>query len=126
VLCNAGIERSTPDPRTLVEALTPDADFEIVGEEDVDGVRTTHLRARNPGTVAASAIAGEQMPETTVAALDVWVDGDDVARRFDATLETAIDTPYVTELSLRFSDLGEDIVVAVPTEFEDFTACEEP
>lgn len=144
VLCNAGIERETPDPRTLVEALTADADFEIVGEEDVDGVRTTHLRARNPGAIPAATIGG-LMPSSTVTAFDVWVDGDDVARRFDATVETEFEEvlgppipdipgsedipndtgPWVTEWSLEFWDLGEDINIAAPTEYEDVTNCDD-
>jgi hypothetical protein len=47
-----------PDPRDLAGALTPDAEYQVVGEqvvgeEVVDGVRTTHLRAGNPAVVSA-------------------------------------------------------------------------
>lgn len=119
VLCNDGVARSTPDPRDLAGALTPDAEFAVVGEEVVDGVRTTHLRAGNPAAVSAE-IVGETATGADVVALEIWVDGDDVTRRLDAEVDATPESTHA-EWSVRFSDLGDDIDIAAPAQFEDET-----
>lgn len=139
VLCNDGA-RLTPDPRSLASVLRPEADFEVVGEELVDGEWTTHMRARNPAGIPTDAIDGFDNLldgleiagwDKVVTAFDIWVDGDDVARRIDADVEaetiddrTGEERSAQGEWTIEFSDLGEDVVITAPTEFEDVT-CEE-
>jgi hypothetical protein len=126
VPCNE-TERITPDPRSLAAMLTPDGDFEIVGEEEVDGVPTTHLRARSPDVLPADLYDGEGDDDVTMnvgvtTGLDIWVDGDDVTRRFDAEFEMSYDSgpTEVIGWSVQFSDLGEDITVEAPADYEVF------
>jgi hypothetical protein len=121
------------DPRGLLAVLEPAAGFEVVGDEVLDGVPVTRLRATTPGAVDASVLAlGEAAPPvSSVEELEVWVDQDRVLRRIDLT--TASDPgseivdgrgpvemdPVVTEASVRFADLGEPLTVEAPATYED-------
>jgi len=121
------------DPRGLLTVLEPAAGFELVGEEELDGVAVTRLRATTPGALDAGALdLGEATPSGgTVEELEVWVDQDRVLRRIDLT--TVFDPggeihgdrgfvemePVVTEASVRFTDLGEPLTVEAPATYED-------
>lgn len=76
------------EPRALLAALEPSAGFEVVGDEELDGVAVTHLRATTPEGVdpAELRLAEATMTVGSVTALDVWVDGDDVVRGIDLTM----------------------------------------
>jgi hypothetical protein len=128
------------DPRGLLAVLEPDAGFEVVGDEVLDGVAVTRLRATTPGEVDADALdLGEATAiGGTVEELEVWVDADRVLRGIDVTLVRELDDgtvvlrdvgdgvrleiatePVVTRASVRFTDLGESITVEAPATYED-------
>jgi hypothetical protein len=106
------------DPATLLAALG-DVPFETVGDEDVDGVATRHLRATDPEEIDAAAFAiGFNIRHDTVTALDVWVDGDDLVRRIElSTFDPAED--WSSSFSIRFSDFGAPITIEPPEHFVD-------
>ena len=116
MLCN-DVARSSADPRDLAGALTPDADFEVLGQETTGGVPTTHLRAGDPAAVSAE-VVGENAPGADVVALDIWVDGDDITRRLDAEVDGTPESTHA-EWSVQFSDLGGDVAITAPAQFED-------
>jgi hypothetical protein len=104
----------TADPRLLLAALAPAAAFEIAGDERLDGVDVTHLRATTPDDIdgmslgLADAMTGYIAPDTPeefgtseITALDLWVDGDDVVRRIDIAITT---TSYHTTMEVLEED----------------------
>jgi hypothetical protein len=123
------------DPRGLLAVLAPDAGFELVGDDTVDGVDVTRLHARTPEAVAAAdlKLGDATMPDATVTALDVWIDRDDVVRRIDLTMtanrrETELDLDtgtsrllpaMVSRISLRFTDIGVPQTVEAPASSRD-------
>jgi len=123
------------DPRGLLAVLAPDAGFELVGDDTVDGVDVARLHARTPEAVAAAdlKLGDSTMPDSTVTALDVWIDRDDVVRRIDLTMtanrrDTVINPntgtsrllpPEVSRLSLRFRDIGVPQTVEAPASSRD-------
>ena len=123
------------DPRGLLAVLAPDAGFELVGDDTVDGVDVTRLHARTPEAVAAAdlKLGDSTMPDATVTALDVWIDRDDVVRRIDVTQtanrrETEIDMntgtsrllpAMVSRISVRFTDIGVPQTVEAPASSRD-------
>jgi hypothetical protein len=100
-------------------------DFEEVGEEEVRGVETTHYR----GTIDLHK-AVEQLPEnaresferaidligTDELPLDVWIDGDGMARRmkYEQPLPSAGGEEGAMELTMEFFDFGVDVDVEPP------------
>jgi hypothetical protein len=75
---NAAASESFPDPRTLLQAVSPSTGLENLGQQSVDGTELTHLRATTPGSIGRLGI-----PDLTdtVTSFDVWVDTDNVVRR---------------------------------------------
>jgi hypothetical protein len=75
---NAAGALSFPDPRSLLEAVSPSAGLENLGQESVGGVELTHLRATTPGPIGKLGL-----PDVggTVTSFDVWVDRDSVVRK---------------------------------------------
>jgi hypothetical protein len=72
--------------RTLLETLSSAGNFEVVGNEDVDGFPTRRLRATAPEE-ALDLGRLRQGVEGTATSLDVWVDDDDLVRRLDFRIE---------------------------------------
>lgn len=102
------------DPLTLLEAIRSGGDFEVVGNEDVDGVPTRRLRAGDPDT-ALDLGQLRQGVEGTATSLEVWVDEDDIVRRIDYRIEDAFGLeghPWWS--SIQFFDLGEPIAIEAP------------
>ena len=104
----------------------PDADVEVVGEEEVNGVSTTHHRAgvTLEQLAAADPTATEDFEleglEASEVEMNVWVDGDGLARRvsFDVQYvggEVEIDGMGMS-VTIDMFDLNEDIQVDVPTD----------
>lgn len=79
---NAVASESFPDPRTLLEAVSPSAQLENLGTESVDGMQLTHLRATDPSAINNMHIADVG---STVTEFDAWVDSDNVVRQMEIT-----------------------------------------
>jgi hypothetical protein len=112
------------NPSTLLDELQPAGGFEEVGREDVDGIPTTRLRAKDPEETPVPDLR-DSVPGDTVTSLEVWIDGDGLVRRLDiATTQTGPGDPDDTlslvsyTMSIRFFDLGAPITIEAPTEFE--------
>jgi hypothetical protein len=104
------------DPATLLAALG-DVPFETVGDEEVDGLGTRHLRATDPEEIDAAAFAiGFNLRQDTVTALEVWVDGDDLVRRIELSTFDP-DEDYASSFSIRFSDFGSPITIEPPEHY---------
>lgn len=102
------------DPRTLMATLSSRGDFEVVGNEVVDGVLVRRLRAREPDEALEldDLRAGV---EGTATSLEVWVDDDDLVRRIDFRIEEPWDIEDASwSVSIRLFDLGEPIVIEAP------------
>jgi hypothetical protein len=127
------------DPRTLLAGLTPTAGFDLVGDDTVDGVAVTRLRATTPERIDARQL---RLGEATsgggaVTELEVWVDGDDVVRRVDLAMThtvsvaatevpasgddgagaPAVEPEHIAvevESSVRFTDIGMPNAVEAP------------
>ena len=96
--------QSSQDPSQMLRQLKAvSGDIDKVGEEPVRGVATTHYRAtidfsRYPDLVPADerAAARATMRQlvkllgTSTAPVDVWVDGDDLVRRYRQTMNLSI------------------------------------
>jgi hypothetical protein len=115
-----------PDIAGLLAVLEPDANFEIVGEEEIDGVPTTHLRASTPGAVHSDDLGLGYFHTPglshTLTSLDVWVDDDDRMRKIEFDVTTTYhgnDQIERTELTVEFRDLGDDITVEAPADYSD-------
>jgi hypothetical protein len=83
---NAAASDSYPDPRTLLQAISPSAGLEDLGMQSVDGLELTHLRATDPASIESLHI-----PDVadTVTAFDVWVDAHNVVRQIRVTSSSA-------------------------------------
>jgi hypothetical protein len=67
----------------MLELLQPRANFEPVGEEDIDGRHVRHLRARTPQAMSKIVFGGDLSLEPDLGKLDVWVGDDNVLYRLD-------------------------------------------
>lgn len=115
------------DPATVLGDLQASGDFDEVGHEAVDGLDTTRLRATDPSGLPRFSL-GYGLTESMlgpIMSLEVWVDGDQMVRRFELTFG-GIDTPDVLPVtsavvSIRFFDFGAPIAIAAPSEYEEYT-----
>jgi hypothetical protein len=121
------------DPSQSLQMLKAVAgDVKTVGEEDVRGVSTTHYSAtidlaKYPATVPATARAAVRRSVDQIARLtgtrtipvDVWVDGDDVVRRFSQTLKmTVAGSVMQTKQTMELYDFGTKVHVQAPPKSE--------
>jgi hypothetical protein len=118
------------DPTKAFEALSAVSDeVETVGEEQIDGVDTTHYRftADVSGLfdqAVASGTLGGQAAETVEAfdgdtVMDAWIDDEGLIRRltYELSLDPAVagdDLPGTFSYELTFSDYGAPVDVAAP------------
>lgn len=71
-----------PDPRTLMQVISPSTDWKTVGHQSVDGVTLTELNATEPNQIGDLGI-----PDFNggVGSFEVWVDTNDVVRQMSLT-----------------------------------------
>jgi hypothetical protein len=104
------------DPRTLLKTLMSAGDFEVVGNEEVDGVPTRRLRATDPDAALAMGQL-RQGVEGTGTSLEVWVDDDDLIRRIDFRIDEPWDLDGASwSSSTRFFDLGQPVAIEAPAD----------
>jgi hypothetical protein len=120
------------DPEAMFKAMETPKKLELVGTEDVDGVATNHYRiTMDPDQyIEAMGFPAEMasfLPEELVT--EMWVDGDDLPRKFSQTVEVpgaggAKPTTSTTEGL--YSDFGLDVDIEAPPASETADAPELP
>jgi hypothetical protein len=129
------------DPTAFLRTLAGADNIEEVGEEDVDGVATTHLRGSFTMRDAIDALDVEQAEELeqqlatlgeagegaldTPMPFDVWLDGDGRVRRQVLDIDMSGvggDAPAGSvHLDIRYRDFGDDVSIDVPDDAVDLT-----
>jgi hypothetical protein len=100
------------DPTQSLTALQSLRGATKVGTEQVDGVSTTHYRARIDLSKLPAAAAGASAQPSTY---DVWIGGDGYVHRVRAHIVTASGSQKaVVTLTAGLSDFGKSVTVAVP------------
>ena len=69
-----------PDPRTLYQAISPEAQFSVADTTTTNGETVTHLIARDPSAINASALAN-LAADATLTSFGIWVDANDVVQQ---------------------------------------------
>jgi hypothetical protein len=119
---------SQSDPSLMLEWLRgASASITRVGEEDVRGTATTHYRAAvDLRQIADTAPADQrealrasidQLVAQTGAStmpMEVWIDGDGVARRVAVKFEFSQSSAASMEMRMEFYDFGSDVRVTPP------------
>lgn len=115
-----GMLGKATDPEVMFQALQTPKKLELVGSEEVDGVATNHYRVtidpadyfkamEFPGAMA------EFMPKEMVT--EMWVDGDNLPRKFSTTTETPMPQggkPVSSSTEGTYSDFGVEVEIEAP------------
>jgi len=117
----AGASLNIPDPRTLLNVLSPSAGFVTDGYAIVNGVRAEHLRATTPAGVPLrplNPLIGTEPDHPRVSALDLWVDPSDVVlkARFTVSGPEQVRDPGVT-VTVTFSQIGQPQDITAPARY---------
>ena len=117
----AGASLNIPDPRTLLNVLSPSAGFGTDGYAIVNGVRAEHLRATTPAGVPLrplNPLIGTEPDHPRVSALDLWVDPSDVVlkARFTVSGPEQVRDPGVT-VTVTFSQIGQPQDITAPARY---------
>ena len=115
-----GMIGKATDPEVMFKAMEAPKKLELVGTEEVDGVETNHYRiTMDPAKYIAAMefppAMADMMPEELVT--EMWVDGDDLPRKFSQTLEVpavAGGKPTSTTSEGTYSDFGTDVEIEAP------------
>jgi hypothetical protein len=124
-----GAQFSAPDPDEFLHFAGAAGSPETLGEEQIRGVETTHLRAEVRVDDLPTALPPERRKGMEAYArrlsfagldsfpLDVWVDGDGIIRRLRAEYDNMETGTKEADMSfaMELYDLGEDIVVKPPS-----------
>ncbi|KQV71501.1 hypothetical protein ASC64_05690 [Nocardioides sp. Root122] len=115
-----GMIGKATDPEVMFKAMEAPKKLELVGTEEVDGVETNHYRITlDPAKYIAAmdfpSGMADMMPKELVT--EMWVDGDDLPRKFSQTLEVpsaAGGKPTSTTSEGTYSDFGTDVEIEAP------------
>ena len=85
-----GMIGKATDPEVMFKAMEAPKKLELVGAEEVDGVETNHYRITMDPTKYLEAMEfpaamADMLPKELVT--EMWVDGDNLPRKFSQTLE---------------------------------------
>ena len=115
-----GMIGKATDPEVMFKAMEAPKKLELVGSEDVDGVETNHYRitldpAQYLDAMDFPAAMADMLPKEMVT--EMWVDADNLPRKFAQTLEIPAvgggkATSSTTEGS--YSDFGADVEIEEP------------
>lgn len=108
------------DPEVMFQALETPKALELLGEEEVDGVATNRYRITiDPADYLEAmdfpAAMKEFLPREMVT--EMWVDGDNLPRKFAQTIETpsqAGGEPVPSTTEGTYSDFGLDVDIEAP------------
>ncbi|NPD05093.1 hypothetical protein HN031_10420 [Nocardioides sp. zg-1308] len=115
-----GMIGKATDPEVMFKAMETPKKLELVGTEDVDGVETNHYRITLDPTKYLEAMEfppamADMLPQELVT--EMWVDADDLPRKFTQTLElpAAGGGPATTSTTEgTYSDFGTDVEIEAP------------
>ncbi len=115
-----GMIGKATDPEVMFKAMEAPKKLELVGSEEVDGVETNHYRITlDPSQYLKAmdfpAAMGDMLPDELVT--EMWVDADDLPRKFAQTLEIpAADggKPTSSTTEGTYSDFGTDVEIEEP------------
>jgi hypothetical protein len=114
--------RTLPDPRKLLTALQPDARFEDIGSQLIDGIQTKILSATQlkklPAGVLSSLTFVSSMGPESLTAFDVWVDKHGVVRQMRIIHQGQSEQGRVIEKqTIRFLDIGKPEKITAPARY---------
>ena len=115
-----GMIGKATDPEVMFKALEEPKKLELVGAEDVDGVATNHYRITlDPAKYLAAmdfpAAMADMLPKELVT--EMWVDADDLPRKFAQTIEVPAvggGQPTSSTTEGTYSDFGTDVEIEAP------------
>jgi hypothetical protein len=115
-----GMIGKATDPEVMFKAMEAPKKLELVGTEEVDGVETNHYRITMDPTKYLEAMEfpaamADMMPKELVT--EMWVDGDDLPRKFSQSLEVPAmggGKPTSTSSEGTYSDFGTDVEIEAP------------
>lgn len=115
-----GMIGKATDPEVMFKALEEPKKLELVGAEDVDGVATNHYRITLDPTKYLAAMdfpaaMADMLPKELVT--EMWVDADDLPRRFAQTIEVPAvgdGQPTTSTTEGTYSDFGTDVEIEAP------------
>ncbi|WP_210439811.1 hypothetical protein [Nocardioides xinjiangensis] len=115
-----GMIGKATDPEVMFKAMEAPKKLELVGSEEVDGVETNHYRitldpSQYLDAMEFPAAMADMLPEEMVT--EMWVDADDLPRRFAQTLEVPAvggGQPTTSTTEGTYSDFGLDVEIEEP------------
>lgn len=115
-----GMIGKATDPEVMFKALEEPKKLELVGPEDVDGVATNHYRITLDPTKYLAAMdfpaaMADMLPKELVT--EMWVDADDLPRKFAQTIEIPAvggGKPTTSSTEGTYSDFGTDVEIEAP------------
>ena len=109
------------DPEVMFQAMETPEKLELLGREVVDGVDTHHYRITiDPADYLEAMDFPDAMKEflPQQMATEMWVDGDDLPRKFAQTIEIpdpAGGEPVASTTEGTYSDFGADVDIEAPS-----------
>ena len=115
-----GMIGKATDPEVMFKALEEPKKLELVGAEDVDGVATNHYRITLDPTKYLAAMdfpaaMADMLPKELVT--EMWVDADDLPRKFAQTIEVPAaggGQPTTSSTEGTYADFGTDVEIEAP------------
>ena len=115
-----GMIGKATDPEVMFEAMEAPKKLELVGSEDVDGVETNHYRITMDPTQYLEAMEfpaamADMLPKELVT--DMWVDADNLPRKFTQTVEVQAPgggAPTSSTTEGTYADFGTDVEIEAP------------
>jgi LppX_LprAFG lipoprotein len=112
-------------PQEGLKVLEGVEEAEKVGEEDIDGVPTTHYRGTFPH---AEEVFGVKV-EVSEPEIDVWIDAQERVRRMQVSLKSALngveDSAVATDITIDYESFGRVPKIEVPPADEVFNGTSE-
>jgi hypothetical protein len=114
--------RTVPDPRKLLTALQPEARFQDIGSQLIDGVPTRILSATQlkklPASVLSALTFVSSMGPESLTAFDVWVDSHGVVRQMKIIHQAQSQQGRLIEnQTIRFLDIGKPEKITAPARY---------
>jgi hypothetical protein len=118
----AGGAPAANGPKEGLKVLESVEESEKVGEEEIEGVPTTHYRGTFPH---AKEVFGVKV-DISEPKIDVWVDGQERVRKMQASLKSSVegvaDSAATTKITINYVSFGRVPKIEVPPASEVFDA----